>query len=112
MDPRREHVKRLLQVDAHLSDMDGQHNAVTQIIDISRHGVSFLSDHAMPVGENYVLHFSFPDCTLVNHVALTLLHSAHIGSHGRYRNDAYFLSMPADCAIKIADYLTSPPEED
>ncbi|MBY0556935.1 MAG: PilZ domain-containing protein [Burkholderiaceae bacterium] len=110
MDPRREHVKRLLQVDAHLTDMDGQHNEATQIIDISRHGVAFLSEHAMPIGENFVLHFSFPGCDLVNHVALTVLHSAHIGSHGRYRNDAYFLSMPADCAIKIADYLTSPPE--
>ncbi|WP_444843435.1 PilZ domain-containing protein [Duganella caerulea] len=109
MDPRREHVRRLLQVDAHISDMDGQNTAVTQIIDISRMGVAFLSDHAMPLDTSYVMTFSFPGSPVQNKVTLTVLHSALIGTHGRYRNGARFLTIPDEAADLIVDYVTSAP---
>src|SRR5471030_461387 len=110
MDPRREHVRRLLQVDAHISDMDGQNYVVTQIIDISRMGVAFLSDHPLPTDTNHVLTFCFPGSSIQNKVTLTVLHSALIGTHGRYRNGARFLAIPDQAAELIFEYLTSAPE--
>lgn len=110
MDPRREHVRRLLQVDAHICGMDGQNSTVTQIIDISRMGVAFLSDHPLPTDSNYELTFSFPGNPVQNKVTLTVLHSALIGTHGRYRNGARFLTIPAEAIDLIVDYVTSAPE--
>jgi len=109
MDPRREHVRRLLQVDAHVSDMDGQNNAIAQIIDISRMGVAFLSDHQLPVDSTYILTFSFPGSPVQNKVTLIVLHSALIGTHGRYRNGARFLTIPDETAELIFEYVTSAP---
>jgi hypothetical protein len=109
MDPRREHVRRLLQVDAHVSDMDGQNKAAAQIIDISRMGVAFLSDHPLPLNRSYMLDFCFPGSAIQNKVTLTVLHSALIGTHGRYRNGARFLSIPDATADLIVDYVTAAP---
>ena len=109
MDPRREHVRRLLQVDAHVSDMDGRNTAVVQIIDISRMGVAFLSNHQLPVNNGYVLDFCFPGSPVQNKVTLTVLNSAVIGSHGRYRNGARFLCIPDAAADLIVDYVTAAP---
>jgi hypothetical protein len=109
MDPRREHVRRLLQVDAHVSDMDGRNTAVVQIIDISRMGVAFVSDHQLPLNNGYVLDFCFPGSSIQNKVTLTVLHSALIGTHGRYRNGARFLSIPDVAADLIVEYVTAAP---
>ena len=88
-------MRRLLQVDARVSDMDGRNTATAQIIDISRMGVAFLSDHQLPINNGYVLDFCFPGSDVQNKVTLTVLNSALIGTHGRYRNGARFLCIPA-----------------
>nr|WP_315256708.1 PilZ domain-containing protein [uncultured Duganella sp.] len=109
MDPRREHVRRLLQVDAYISDACGQHTQPTQIIDISRMGVAFVSDHAMPTDEQFLLNFSFPGSTIRNEITLTVVHSNAVGTHGRFRNGARFIAISEACADRIVDYVTTAP---
>ncbi|WP_432377611.1 PilZ domain-containing protein [Duganella sp. P38] len=109
MDPRREHVRRLLQVDAYVSDIHGQSSRPTQIIDISRMGVAFVSDHAMPTDEQLLLNFSFPGSAIRNEITLTVVHSNAIGTHGRFRNGARFIAISEACADRIVDYVTTAP---
>jgi hypothetical protein len=109
MDPRREHVRRLLQVDAYITDAHGEYTAPTQIIDISRMGVAFVSDHAMPTDEQLLLNFCFPGSSIRNEITLTVLHSNAVGSHGRYRNGARFIAISEACADRIVDYVTTAP---
>lgn len=108
-DPRREHVRRLLQVDAYLTDLHGHTPLPVQIIDIARMGVAFVSDRPMPTGAQFVLHFSFPGSTMRNEITLTVVHSAAIGTHGRYRNGARFLTISEDVAERIFEYVTTAP---
>jgi hypothetical protein len=109
MDPRREHVRRLLQVDAYITDIHGEHAAPTQIIDISRMGVAFVSDHPMPTDEQFVLSFCFPGSSIRNEITLNIVHSNAVGTHGRYRNGARFLAISDACADRIVDYVTTAP---
>lgn len=109
MDPRREHVRRLLQVDAYITDIQGRHTWPVQIIDISRMGVAFVSAQPMPIDEPFVLIFSFPGSGDRNEITLTVLHSAAIGSQGRFRNGARFLAISDDCAERIFEYVTTAP---
>jgi len=109
MDPRREHVRRLLQVDAYITDTHGKHTHPTQIIDISRMGVAFVSDHAMPTDEQLLLNFCFPGSAIRNEITLTVLHSNAIGTQGRYRSGARFIAISEACADRIVDYVTTAP---
>lgn len=109
MDPRREHVRRLLQVDAYLIDPHGKNTTAAQIVDISRMGVAFVSDHAIPVDEPFVLSFAFPGSAIRNEITLTVVHSQQVGSQGRYRNGARFLAISEACADRIVDYVTTAP---
>ncbi|WP_373986761.1 PilZ domain-containing protein [Duganella sp. BuS-21] len=109
MDPRREHVRRLLQVDAYITDIHGRTTAPAQIIDISRMGVAFVSDQAITPHEQFVLNFCFPGSGIRNEITLTVLHSAVVGTHGRYRNGARFAAISAACADRIFDYVTTAP---
>lgn len=109
MDPRREHVRRLLQVDAYITNIDGATTVPAQIIDISRMGVAFVSDHAIPAHQQFVLSFSFPGSEIRNEITLTVLHSAAIGTHGRYRNGARFTAISEACADRIFEYVTTAP---
>jgi hypothetical protein len=109
MDPRREHVRRLLQVDAYISDIHGKHTAATQIVDISRMGVAFVSDQAMPTDEQLLLSFSFPGSAIRNEITLTVLHSNSVGSQGRFRSGARFIAISEACADRIVDYVTTAP---
>ena len=109
MDPRREHVRRLLQVDAYITDIQGKRTAPTQIVDISRMGVAFVSAHAMPTDEQLLLNFCFPGSAIRNEITLTVLHSNAVGTHGRYRNGARFIAISEACADRIVDYVTTAP---
>lgn len=109
MDPRREHVRRLLQVDAYLSDVHGKHAQPTQIVDISRMGVAFVSDHPMPTDEELVLNFCFPGSSIRNEITLTIVNSNAVGTHGRFRNGARFIAISEACADRIVDYVTTAP---
>lgn len=109
MDPRREHVRRLLQVDAYLTDLEGGHPVPTQIIDISRMGAAFVSDHCIPVDQQFILSFCFPGSAVRNEITLTVVNSTPVGSHGRYRNGALFLAITPATVERIVDYVTTAP---
>ncbi|MYM67470.1 PilZ domain-containing protein [Pseudoduganella sp. FT55W] len=109
MDARREHVRRLLQVDAYITDIHEQNPLPAQIIDISRMGVAFVSNQPLPANEQFILNFSFPGSPLRNEITLTVLHSAAIGTQGRYRNGARFITISEECAERIFDYVTTAP---
>lgn len=96
-------------MDAHISDMHGHHTQPTQIIDISRMGVAFVSDHAMPTDEQLLLNFSFPGSAIRNEIKLTVVHSNAVGTHGRFRNGARFIAISEACADRIVDYVTTAP---
>jgi hypothetical protein len=99
----------LLQVDAYISDIRGQTTSPTQIIDISRMGVAFVSDHAMRTDEPYVLNFCFPGSAIRNELTLSVVHSSEIGTQGRFRNGARFMAISEACADRIVDYVTTAP---
>ncbi|MRW92005.1 PilZ domain-containing protein [Duganella sp. FT80W] len=109
MDPRREHVRRLLQVDAYITDLHGDHPAPAQIIDISRMGVAFVSDRQLLADAQFVLSFCFPGSSERNDITLTVLHSNPVGTQGRYRNGARFLSISDASAERIFEYVTTAP---
>jgi hypothetical protein len=99
----------LLQVDAYISDIRGRNTSATQIIDISRMGVAFVSDHAMQTDEPYLLNFCFPGSAIRNELTLSVIHSTEVGSQGRYRNGARFMAISEACADRIVDYVTTAP---
>jgi hypothetical protein len=109
MDPRREHVRRLLQVDAYISDIQGQNTSAAQIIDISRMGVAFVSDQPLRTDEPYLLNFCFPGSAIRTELTLSVVHSSEIGTHGRFRNGARFMAISDACADRIVDYVTTAP---
>ncbi|NYE60300.1 hypothetical protein FHW58_001452 [Duganella sp. 1224] len=96
-------------MDAYLTDIHGQHTQPAQIIDISRMGVAFVSDQAMPADEQFVLNFCFPGSAIRNEITLTVVHSHPVGTHGRYRSGARFMAISEACADRIVDYVTTAP---
>ncbi len=109
MDPRREHVRRLLQVDAYITNVPAGKPSPVQIIDISRMGVAFVSDQPMDVDAQFLLQFCFPGSAVSNRIMLTVVNSIPVGSQGRYRSGARFLAIADDCADRIVDYVTTAP---
>jgi hypothetical protein len=99
----------LLQVDAYISDIQGQNTSSTQIIDISRMGVAFVSEQPMRTDEPYLLNFCFPGSTIRNQLTLSVVHSSEVGTQGRFRNGARFMAISVACADRIVDYVTTAP---
>jgi hypothetical protein len=99
----------LLQVDAYITDAHGASSTPTQIIDISRMGVAFVSDHAMPTDEQLILNFCFPGSAIRNEIKLTVVQSSNVGTQGRFRNGARFIAISEACADRIVDYVTTAP---
>lgn len=100
-------MRRLLQVDASISDEFGSQQWAVQIIDIARMGVAFVSDHPMPCDVPFRFSFCFPGDSVRNEVLLSVVHSAPLGTEGRHRNGARFLSISDDAVARIVDYVTS-----
>ena len=96
-------------MDAYITDTHGKHTTPTQIIDISRMGVAFVSDHAMPTDEQLLLNFCFPGSAIRNEITLTVVHSSTVGTQGRFRNGARFIAISEACADRIVDYVTTAP---
>ncbi|MBA5606693.1 PilZ domain-containing protein [Duganella sp. FT3S] len=106
-DPRRAHVRRLLQVDASIGDEHGSQQWAVQIIDIARMGVAFVSHHQFPCDVPFLFSFCFPGSSVRNEVLLTIVHGVPVGTEGRIRYGARFLSIADDVVERIVDYVTS-----
>lgn len=96
-------------MDAYITDAHGERTEPAQIIDISRMGVAFVSDHPLPTDEQYLLSFAFPGSAIRNEITLTVVNSNAVGTHGRFRNGARFLAISDACADRIVDYVTTAP---
>ena len=106
MDFRREHVRRLLQVQAVVTSATGDHSWPAHIVDIARMGVAFVTDLELAPGD-YKFHFSFPDSEISNHVLVDVLYSRPVGSENRYRNGARFGQISDAVIERIVDYVTT-----
>jgi hypothetical protein len=106
MDFRREHVRRLLQVEAMVTSAAGDRSWPARIVDIARMGVAFVTDLELAPG-NYKFCFSFPDSEISNLVLLDVLYSRPVGSEDRYRNGARFEQISDDVIERIVDYVTT-----
>lgn len=106
MDFRREHVRRLLQVEAVVTSAAGDRSWPAHIVDIARMGVAFVTDVEL-APSHYQFCFSFPGSDIQNHVVLDLLYSRPVGSEGRYRNGARFEHVADDVVERIVDYVTT-----
>ena len=95
------------QGDASIADGFGSRQWSVQIIDIARMGVAFVSDHMLPCDVPFLFSFCFPGDSVRNEVLLTIVHSTPLGTEGRYRNGARFLSISNDAVERIIDYVTS-----
>jgi len=71
--------------------------------------VAFVSEQPMPTNEQFVLNFSFPGSAIRNEITLTVLHSTAVGTQGRFRNGARFITISEDCADRIFEYVTTAP---
>lgn len=100
-------MRRLLQVDASIADEFGTQQWAVQIIDIARMGVAFVSNHPISCDVPFLFSFCFPGSNVRNEVLLTVVHSTPLGTEGRYRNGARFLSISDDAVERIVDYVTS-----
>jgi len=107
MQQRREHVRRLLQVEASIADEAGLRSWHVQVIDISRMGVAFVSTEQLATDVSYVFSFCFPGSAARNDVVTTIVHSTPVGSEGRFRNGARFIHIAEECVERIVDYVTS-----
>lgn len=106
MDFRREHVRRLLQVEAVVASATDDRSWTAHIVDIARMGVAFVTDEEMAPG-HYKFCFSFPGSDIRNDVLLDVLYSRPVGSEGRYRAGARFEQIGDDVIERIVDYVTT-----
>ncbi len=106
MDFRREHVRRLLQVEAGVTSITGEQSWPAHIIDIARMGVAFVTEEELAPG-HYAFCFSFPGSHIRNDVLLDVLYSRPVGSEGRYRAGARFAQISDDVVERIVDYVTT-----
>src|ERR1700756_4485090 len=106
MDFRREHVRRLLQVEAVVTSAAGDRSWPAHIVDIARMGVAFVTDLELEPG-HYRFSFSFPASEIRNDVLVDVLYSRPVGSEGRYRNGARFEQISDDVVERIVDYVTT-----
>jgi hypothetical protein len=106
MDFRREHVRRLLQVEAVVTSVAGDRSWPAHIVDIARMGVAFVTDLELAPG-HYKFCFSFPGSEVSNHVLVEVLYSRPVGSENRYRNGARFGQISDDVIERIVDYVTT-----
>ncbi|UGQ44799.1 PilZ domain-containing protein [Massilia endophytica] len=107
MDQRREHVRRLLQVQATVTELNGGAVRIVQIIDIARMGVAFVTPYPMIPDRSYRFCFAFPGSSVRNDAVIDLVYSRPFGSEGRFRNGARFQSLPQESVDLIVDYVTS-----
>jgi hypothetical protein len=106
MDFRREHVRRLLQVEAVVTSATGDRSWPAHIVDIARMGVAFVTDVELPAA-HYKFCFCFPGSAIQNHVLLDVLYSRPVGSEGRFRAGARFEQIGDDVIERIVDYVTT-----
>jgi hypothetical protein len=106
MDFRREHVRRLLQVEAEVTNTAGDRSWPAHIVDIARMGVAFVTEEELAPG-HYAFCFSFPGSQVHNHVLLDVLYSRPVGSEGRFRAGARFEQVGEDVVERIVDYVTT-----
>ncbi|NRR30667.1 PilZ domain-containing protein [Oxalobacteraceae bacterium] len=107
MDPRREHVRRLLQVPATVATEAGDQVWRAQIIDIARLGVGFVTTEALAAGTPYVFSFTFPNSSLPCVALVDVVYSCPVGSGANVRNGARFLSISPESQEQIVDYVTT-----
>lgn len=106
-DQRRAHVRRLLQVDASLTDPAGSDQVWrAQLIDIARMGVGFVTTEMLPEDGHYVLDFRFPDSAIHDKVEIVIVYRRAIGTEGRFHYGARIHAMTQDCVDRIVEYVT------
>ncbi|GGY48889.1 PilZ domain-containing protein [Pseudoduganella albidiflava] len=105
-DQRRAHVRRLLKVEASLSDNASPHVWRAQLIDIARMGVGFVTSEVLPEEGHFVLDFRFPDSDIHDKVEIVIVYRRAIGTEGRYHYGARIHAMTQDCVDRIVEYVT------
>jgi hypothetical protein len=105
-DQRRAHVRRLLQVEASLSNGASLYGWRVQLIDIARMGAGFVTSGMLPEDGQYVLDFRFPDSDIHDKVEIVIVYRRAIGADGRYHYGARIHAMSEECIERIVEYVT------
>lgn len=107
MNHQREHVRRLLQTAASVTDEDKGRTWHAQIIDISRMGVAFVTDARLEPDDHFHFSFMFPGTNFPCEAVIKLVYSRPVGETVHFRNGARFIEISDLCVEQIVDYVTS-----
>ncbi|WP_165497715.1 PilZ domain-containing protein [Pseudoduganella albidiflava] len=103
---RRAHVRRLLQVEASLSNDNRSRTWRVHLTDIARMGVGFVAAEPLTDCVHGVLRFRFPDSTVTDEVHIRIVHCRAIGAAGRVQCGARIHTMSDACVERIMEYVT------
>jgi hypothetical protein len=107
MNHQREHVRRLLQATASVTDEDRGRTWHAQIIDISRMGVAFVTNEQLVVDDHFHFSFMFPGTNFPCEAVIKMVYSRPVGETAHFRNGARFVEISDSCVEQIVDYVTS-----
>jgi len=107
MNHQREHVRRLLQASASVTDETKGRTWHAQIIDISRMGVAFVTSEQLEPDDHFHFSFSFPGNEVMCEAVIHLVYSRPVGETAHFRNGARFVDITEDCVERIVDYVTA-----
>lgn len=110
-DPRREHVRQLLQAPAWLhSPPDAAAAEAVRLIDIARAGVAFVAPRHLEAGSVCSLQFQLPGQQTLEQATALIVYSKAIGDGGQFRIGARFPSLAPATIDRLVDFLTAPIE--
>ena len=107
MNHQREHVRRLLQAAASVTDETKGRTWHAQIIDISRMGVAFVTSEQLEPDDQFHFSFMFPGTDFPCEAVIHLVYSRPVGETAHFRNGARFVEISDACVEHIVDYVTS-----
>jgi hypothetical protein len=107
MNHQREHVRRLLQAAASVTDEDKGRTWHAQIIDISRMGVAFITSEQLVTDDHFHFSFMFPGTNFPCEAVIKMVYSRPVGETAHFRNGARFVEISDSCVEQIVDYVTS-----
>lgn len=105
MQEKRVHQRKLMRVDAMLSDADGAARRPVVMLDVSQVGVSFIHASALDSGARLFLDFSLPGSELVEETVIQVVHSTAAGVAAGVRVGARFVHVAPETREGIARFI-------
>lgn len=102
---RREHLRKLLAVEARIAEVETSNWTTMRLFDVSKAGIGFIHPQPLELNKLYSIEFRLPDSDVTIACIAIALHCAELKDKAMFRIGARFVWITEDDAERISDYV-------